>query len=478
MHVKLILPSLKESGSPDYRPVKYSLFPPLGLATLAGHLPKSWGAELVDQHVSPLNLDDQPDMVLIQVMITNAKRAYAIADHYRSKGVLVLLGGIHPTSMPQEALAHADVLFLGPADESFPRFLTDFKNGTYQAIYRAQTRCLECIPPVRRDLIRRHNYLVPNSLVVSRGCPHRCSFCYKENFYAGGRSFYTQPVEKALEEIQALPGRHLYFLDDHLLGNPRYSRELFSAMRGLGRLFQAAATVDSIIKDDTIEEAVAAGLRSVFMGFESLSSSSLKAARKDHNHIDCYHQAIHKLRALGVRINGSFVFGLDGDEADCFERTVDWAVREGLTTATFHIATPYPGTQYFNSLEAQGRILHKNWDLYDTRHAVFKPLGMTATQLEAGYHRAYDNFYSWRNIAASAHVQHGAQQQLRQLAYSIGWKKAEPLWSFLIRSGTLQLARPLLEGVLNVLKPTAQPTQQMNNRRPVTSHPFLPVEVS
>lgn len=205
MKVKLILPALTEAESPFWRPIKYSLFPPLGLATLAAYLSPDDEIELVDQHVENLNTDDRPDMVMIQVYITNAYRAYKIADHYRGKGVFVALGGLHVTSLPEEAARHADVIFLGPSEESFPRFLKDFRNKRPEKVYRSLIRTLDNLPPVRRDLIKRNKYLVPNSLVVTRGCPHHCDFCYKDAFFGEGKSFYTQMVDDALIEIERLP---------------------------------------------------------------------------------------------------------------------------------------------------------------------------------------------------------------------------------------------------------------------------------
>lgn len=273
--VKLILPALTEATSPYWRPIKYSLFPPLGLATLAAYLDPDLEISLQDEHVEKLDIDDCPDLVIIQVYITNAYRAYQIADHYRARGSYVLLGGLHVTSLPDEAAPHADTIFLGPGEDTFPQFLKDFAAGTPQRRYESSIRTLETLPPIRRDLIQRHRYLVPNSIVVSRGCPHHCTFCYKDAFFAGGRSFYTQLVDDALAEISRLPGRHLYFLDDHLFGNSKFSRDLFRGMRGMGRVFQGAATVDSILRDDVVEEAAAAGLRSLFVGFETLSSASL-----------------------------------------------------------------------------------------------------------------------------------------------------------------------------------------------------------
>ena len=211
MKIKMILPSLKEARSPAYRPIKYSLFPPLGLATLAAYCNDSDDVEIVDQHVEHLDETDTPDLVVIQVYITNAWRAYRIADHYRSHGVYVILGGLHVTSLPNEAALHADSIFIGPGEDTFPQFLNDFRNRCPKRRYVSTQRTLEKLPPVRRDLIKRERYLVPNSLVVSRGCPFHCSFCYKDAFFGPGKSFYTQTIDAALAEIERLPGRHLYF---------------------------------------------------------------------------------------------------------------------------------------------------------------------------------------------------------------------------------------------------------------------------
>lgn len=211
MKVKMILPALTEAESPLWRPIKYSLFPPLGLATLASYLDPDDEITLVDQHVEKLDLNDSPDLVVIQVYITNAYRSYKIADHYRQKGVYVILGGLHVTSLPLEAAPHADSIFLGPGEDTFPQFLKDFRLKKAKKTYSSSIRTLDKLPPVRRDLIKRNRYLVPNSIVVTRGCPHHCNFCYKDAFYKGGKSFYTQLVDDALSEIDRLPGKHLYF---------------------------------------------------------------------------------------------------------------------------------------------------------------------------------------------------------------------------------------------------------------------------
>ena len=456
----MILPALTEATSPLFRPIKYSLFPPLGLATLAAYLHPDDEVTLTDEHVERLNLDDSPDLVVIQVYITSAYRSYEIADHYRRRGCFVALGGLHVTSLPDEAGEHADAIFLGPGESTWPQFLRDFRAGKPAKRYFSETRTLDTLPRVRRDLIKTHLYLVPNSIVVSRGCPHVCDFCYKEAFFRGGRSFYTQRVDGALAEIDRLPGWHLYFLDDHLFGNPRFAAALFDGMRGMGRLWQAAGTVNSISIPGLLEKAVACGLRSLFVGFETTNTTNLKEQRKFQNLRPNYGAAIHRLHDLGVMVNGSFVFGMDEDDETVFDRTVEWAVDQGIETATFHILTPYPSTALHERMQARGRILHGHWDLYDTRHCVFAPAKLSPATLEAGYWRAYESFYRWRSILKGAWSKEGLPARLRHFAYAAGWKKFEFLWNFMIRTKRVASMLPVLESILdNFGRPPSEPAR-------------------
>lgn len=449
MKVELILPALTEAKSPFFRPVKYALFPPLGLATLAGYLAPEDEARIQDEHVEELRLDGEPDLVAIEVYITSARRAYELADHYRRRGAHVALGGLHVTALPEEAARHADTIFLGPGEDTWPRFLADFRAGRPQPVYRSAVRTLDALPPIRRDLIRRERYLVPNSIVVSRGCPYSCGFCYKDAFFQGGRSFYVQRVDQALAEIERLPGRHLYFLDDHLFGDARFAAALFDGMRGMKRVWQAAGTVDSVLRPGLLEKAATCGLRSLFVGFETLDADGLRAQGKRQNLGRDYAAAVRRLHDHGVMVNGSFVFGLDSDDASVFDCTVEWAIAQGIETATFHVLTPYPGTALFREMEAQNRLLHRDWDRYDTRHAVFQPARMSPDDLERGYWRAYRDFYRYGAILRGAATKPTLAGRVRHAAYAIGWKKCEPVWDRLISWGVIGQARPLLETVLD-----------------------------
>ena len=471
LKVKMILPALSEALSPLLRPIKYHLFPPLGLATIASFFDPEDEIDLQDEHVERLNLDDEPDLVVIQVYITSAYRAYELADYYRQRGAYIALGGLHVTALPDEAAAHADTIFLGPGEDTWPQFLQDFRAGHPGKKYTSKIRTLVGSPPIRRDLIKRYNYLVPNSIVVSRGCPHHCDFCYKDAFYKGGKSFYTQPVDEALAEINRLPGKHLYFLDDHIFGHEKFAAALFDGMKGMGRLWQGAATVQSILKPGLLEKAVEAGLRSLFVGFETLNSDNLQEQHKYHNLNRDYRAAIQRLHGYGVMVNASFVYGMDGDDATVFDRTIEWAIQQGIETATFHILTPYPGTLLYDRMVSQNRILHHNWDRYDTRHVVYRPTQMDADTLEAGYWRSYQEFYRWDSIAQSAWTKSRLADRFRHLAYTGAWKKAEPIWDFLIRFKQVNRLLPSLENVLNSFG-----THQFNSKESLTDFTLAKVQ--
>jgi radical SAM superfamily enzyme YgiQ (UPF0313 family) len=471
MKVKMILPALTEAKSPFWRPIKYSLFPPLGLATLAGYLPADAKVELQDEHVETVKLDDEPDLVVIQVYITSARRAYSLADHYRSRGSHVALGGLHVSSLPEEAMRHADTIFIGPGEDTWPVFLKDYSAGRPARVYRSSVRTLVDIPKIRRDLIKRQLYLVPNSIVVSRGCPHTCDFCYKVAFFEGGRSFYTQRVDDALAEIDRLPGRHLYFLDDHLFGDPRFAAALFDGMKGMKRLWQAAGTVKSVLAPNLVEKAAGCGLRSLFVGFETLNSKNLLEQSKHQNLNRDYSAAIRRLHDAGVMINGSFVFGMEEDDEDVFDRTVDWAIAQSIETATFHILTPYPGTALYKRMQIQRRMVSDDWDLFDTRHVVFEPARMSADTLAAGYWKAYRDFYKWGSIFRGAFGKDATLERLRHIAYAAGWKKFEPMWDWVIRAKRVAALLPMLEAVLTGFG--SQPTHNGGEGSKAEANPDL-----
>lgn len=448
MKIKFILPALEEAKSPFWRPIKYSLFPPLGLATLASLCSEDDEVIIVDEHIENINLNDSPDLVCIESYITNAYRAYEIADSYRARGIKVAMGGLHATSMPQEARKHADVLLLGLGEKSFPGFLKDLKAGCEMTVYEQGDVDFDSLPLPRRDLFKKERYLVPNSMVFSRGCPNRCSFCYISSFYRNGKSYYTYRIDRILEEIDSMKGRHLYFLDDNIFADKKLAREVFRQMMGMKKLFQGAITVNSVLEDDTIELAYDAGFRSAFIGFESINQENLVSTNKRSNVVSNYSEVLRKLDRLGIMINGSFIFGLDSDTSDVFDRTTEWAIKRAIATATYHILTPYPGTSLFDKMKDENRILTENWSFYDTRHLVFKHPCISKEQMEEGYKKAYNDFYKWRNIIGASNEHEMLKMKIKHLIYSGAWKKFEPVWNFLIKNELLSKARKGLEKTL------------------------------
>lgn len=448
MKIRFVLPALQEAKGPYWRPIKYSLFPPLGLATLAAFCREDDQITITDEHVEEPNYDDEPDLVCIETYITNAYRAYAIADQYRKRGIYVTMGGLHATTLPQEAKQHADTVLLGIGENAFPRFLHDFRQGEPKPFYERGNVDLSLLPMPRRDLFQKHAYLVPNSMVFTRGCPNRCSFCYVSSFFRGGKSFYTLKLDRILKEIDSLHGRHLYFLDDNLFADKKLSRDLFREMRGMGKLFQGAVTVRGVIEDDLIEQAYEAGFRSAFIGFESTNTANLKQTNKLSNIGQDYHVAIERLDRLGIMINGSFIFGMDEDAPQTFEETTRWAIDSGITTATFHLLTPYPGTTLHDQMKAQNRITHWNWNDYDTRHLVFRHPVLSKEEAERLYHEAYREFYRWHNIAFASATHERLRMKLKHLIYAGAWKRFEPIWNFIVKEKLFTPARRLLEMTL------------------------------
>jgi len=279
-------------------------------------------------------------------------------------------------------------------------------------------------------------------MVVSRGCPHHCDFCYKSAFW--GRRFYEQrPIAEIERELKSLDGGFVFFLDDNFFGCRRYVREMLALLRNAGMVWQASASLD--VSPELLNEAYDAGCRSLFVGFESLSPDNMLAVGKLVNARTDYAEKVRKFHDAGIMINGSFVFGFDNDTPDVFDRTLEFAIENKIETGTFHILTPYPGTAMFERMEQDGRLLHGDWRRYDTRHAVFRPKLITPDELEAGYWRAYDEFYRYGSIFRRST---GLPNPLKRMLYSIGWRKLDRVWSPVIRWGLLPYIRPIFERVL------------------------------
>ncbi|MCC6860562.1 MAG: B12-binding domain-containing radical SAM protein [Bryobacterales bacterium] len=412
---------------------KHVLTPTLALTSFAAATPSQWQLGYWDENL----LDGRPpfvpmpEVVGITVHLTFAKRAFELARWYRARGSKVVLGGLHVMSCPGECAPHADALAIGDGVQLWPRILADVEAGRlagrYEAGYESDYRL---DPPPRRSILPRSRFLTTTSLIATRGCHNRCGFCYLAT--EGLRLPYRMRDPGQVAAEFASDGQpYAVFLDNNLGSNRPYLRALCEALRPLERIWSAAVSIDVTDDPGLVREMALAGCTGVFVGFESLTDENLAEARKKTPKARDYGRRVGLLHENGIQVNGSFVLGFDHDTRDTFGRTVEWIEEHRLECATFHILTPYPGTPLFRRMEAEGRLLHRDWDLYDTAHAVFRPRHMTAEELEEGYAWMYGRLFSHRSIWRRRPQDWRAVAPY--LAMSYLYKRSNRLWRFLIQ---------------------------------------------
>ena len=393
--------------------------------------PPQHDVRICDENLAPLDVLDRPDLVGITVYVASARRAYEIAAHYRRRRVPVVLGGLHVSACPDEALRHADSIVVGEADRVWPQLLADAGRGRLRPRYDPPPPELDRLPALPRQLVPPRAYLTRNSILATRGCNRRCAFCYKTSL---SRSpLRKRPVREVLDEIRCMEGDAVVFLDDNLAADPAYARSLFTALRDVNKVWMGAASIDLAADESLLDTFADSGCCSLFVGIESIRQCNLDRMRKGWSKVVRREDYVRRIRDRGIMVNGSFVFGFDGDDPRSFDETVDWAIRCNLDTATFHILTPYPGTPLWNRLQRQRRITDLDWSHYDTSHVVFRPKRMTPDELLAGYVRAYDRFYAWPAVFARALADPWGG--LPRLLLNVGYKRMNPLWPVLGRSG-------------------------------------------
>jgi len=351
---------------------KHVLTPTLALTSVAGATPAPWRVTYWDENLLAGRppFDPMPEVVGITVHLTFARRAYALAAWYRARGARVILGGLHVLSCPDEAAPHADALAIGDGVQLWPRILADVERGALAPRYEATWEtAYRDDPPPRRDLLPRRSFLTTTSLIATRGCHNRCGFCYLAT--DGLRMPYrVRDPEQVVAEFLADGQPYAVFVDNNLGSRPDYLRALCRALAPLERIWSAAVTLDVTDDPSLVREMALAGCTGVFIGFESLSDENLAASRKRTPRAADYARRVRLLHDHGIQVNGSFVLGFDADAPEVFARTADWIEAVRLECATFHILTPYPGTPLFRRLEAEDRLLHREWELYDTARRV------------------------------------------------------------------------------------------------------------
>jgi len=375
------------------------LWPPSGLLHLAANTPAGNEVRLADEAIAPVPFEEPWDLVGVSSITATAPRAYAIADEFRRRRVPVILGGIHASFLPDEAAAHADSVFVGEADVGWAEVVADAAGRRLKPRYEAVDHPeLAGRPWPRRDLLGKGYGAA--TVMASRGCPHGCSFCSTTIFL--GRRLRLRPPAEVAAEAASLHRRILVFTDDNLFANKEWALELTQALKPLGIRWVAQCSIDAARRTDLLHAARRAGCMGVLIGFESLSAANLRDVRKGVNRVEDYLDAVRAFRGEGLLVQGSFIFGLDGDTREVFRETADFAFRAKLGAANFAVLTPLPGTEVFRRLKEEGRIVTFDWSLYDKLNVVFRPLHLTPEELKEGVKNAYREVFSllgiWRRV--------------------------------------------------------------------------------
>jgi radical SAM superfamily enzyme YgiQ (UPF0313 family) len=425
---------------------KHVLTPSLALTSVAAGTPSEWEVSYWDENLlqgAPPS-DPMPAVVGITVHLTFARRAYELARWYRERGAIVVLGGLHVISCPEEAAAHADVVAIGDGVLLWGQILRDVDAGCVQSTYRTDFRSpYREDPAPRRDLLDRSGFLTTTSLIATRGCHNRCGFCYLST-KGLQMPYLVRDVQQIVDEFRRDGQPYGVFTDNNLGSKPEYLRKLCEALRPLEKIWSAAVSIDITDDPTLVREMALAGCTGVFIGFESLQNDNIIDSKKKSPRTEDYARRVELLHRNGIQVNGSFVLGFDHDREDVFENTIRWVEENRLECATFHLLTPYPGTPLFRQLDSEGRLLHRDWDRYDTAHVVFRPRHLTPEQLAAGYAACYRRLFSHRSIWRRRPSDWRAVPAY--LAMSYLYKRSNWLWHLLIKYRlTARLWRPLVE---------------------------------
>jgi radical SAM superfamily enzyme YgiQ (UPF0313 family) len=374
--------------------------PPLGLMRLASVTPPEYEVEIIDENVEKIKYDNT-DLVGISAMTSLANRAYEIADRYRSRGVKVILGGIHPSILPEEAITHADAVVIGEADLIWKEVLRDFGNNELKKFYQTDSPPdLSSLPVIKANSMIKNKYFFPNSVQTSRGCPFGCDFCSVSQY--NGVKIRHRPIEHILSEIDnfktGLMKKMFFFTDDNIAGNPVYSEELFKAIKPLKLKWGSQASITIAKNEKILKLAAESGCTALLIGFESLKQESLDEVHKAYKARE-YKEMVKRIHDHGIVLEGAFIFGFDNDDKDVFEKTLDFCHETGIDVAQFTALTPFPGTRLFERMKEANRLITYNWDYYDAFNVVFRPKNMTVEELQDGIRWAYYSFYSTKSIA-------------------------------------------------------------------------------
>ncbi len=379
-------------GKAIYSPVAA----PLALAAVTPE--DEWDLLLSDESIEAVDYDKPCDLVAISIMTVYARRGYRIADEFRRRGKVVVIGGVHASFLPFEALEHADAVVIGEAEPVWPQVLSDAREGRLQGIYKAsEWYDLREMQAPKWELLKRNKYIVANFVQTSRGCPHECNFCCEKGM--NGNRYRFRPIQDILSEIKALPDREIGIYDADIFSRPARAHELLTAMAPLGKRWQGAVSSRLAENDELLRAARKSGCYMLNIGFESISRQSLAESNKGFNQPDRYKALVKKIHSHGMMVLALCIFGFDSDDESVFEKTSQFWIEAGADACAFSVLTPYPGTPLYHQLHAEGRITSYDWSRYDQSDVVFEPKRMSQETLRAGFGYAYEKFYSWRSLA-------------------------------------------------------------------------------
>lgn len=373
-------------------------FQQITMPYLAAFVPPHWQVKHVDEAVESVDFSATPDLVAITFHTPSAPHAYQLASEFRRRGAVVALGGPHATLVPEDAQTHADVIFLGEAEAYWPQFLSEFEAGTYRPRYGpGPPPALDQAPAARRDLFHRRDHTA-GVLFATRGCCFHCDFCTIAKMYSGPPR--QRPVAAVAREYASFAGKVIILWDDNIAGDLPYAKKLFRALAPARKWWSAQASVQAADDEEFLELAARSGCKQLFIGLESVCQASLNGVSKKFNRVDAYARAIERIHAHHIAVQVGIVFGFDQDAESVFDDTLAFLEQTGVQNATFNILTPFPGTQLYERLLAEGRILTRDWSKYNGRaDVVFRPRLMTPEALLAGFRHANRRFYSWGSIA-------------------------------------------------------------------------------
>jgi len=394
MKILLILAHPGTKKSFFYEFIYTSFYPSLTLDQLSAITPDKYELELIDERYQNVDFDWNGDLVGISCLTYSTPHAYHVADEFRKRGKTVVLGGYHPTALPEEAKQHADSVVIGEAEISWPQLLNDFENKTLKPFYRSKPVDPNLIPSPKR--MRKQNLLFTTPIQATRGCPYGCKFCSIHK--VEGSTLRMRPIHKVIGEIKSIKSKRLFFADSSLTINPKYTKALFQEMKGLNKKFSCYGNINILQEDEELLFlARDAGCDLWLVGFESINSETIKDVEKRTNKIEDYHSAIKKIKGHGMMTMGLFMFGFDADASGVFNSTLRTIYEWQLDRAGFAVVTPFPGTKLFDELESEDRILTKDWNKYNLKNVVFKPRNISEDELYENTKKLVKEFYSIPN---------------------------------------------------------------------------------